>query len=128
MEVLRMFTSMDTDSLAFPCGILSLVVPEQKKGNLILLSKNILRQFNSEDLEGSDDGSSSWYTKLDNHLRASSPKKIMHLLVSNKNPKSAVTAGLIITSVLRIPFGENIHLCWRFLLQIWYHKKHSSAL
>ena len=55
-------------SLACAFGILGLVVPEQKKGNLKLLLKYILRQFNSEDAEGSDSGGSSWYTKLHTHL------------------------------------------------------------
>ena len=57
-----------TFSLACAFGILVLVVPEQKKGNLKLLLKYILRQFNPEDAEGSDDGGSSWYTKLHDHL------------------------------------------------------------
>ena len=33
--------------------------PEQKKGNRKLLLKHILRQFNSEDAKGSDDGAYS---------------------------------------------------------------------
>ena len=40
-EVLGMLNLMDADSLACACGILDLVVPEQKKGNLILLLKYI---------------------------------------------------------------------------------------
>ena len=40
-EVLGMFTLMDADRLTCACGILGLVVPEQKKGNLKLLLKNI---------------------------------------------------------------------------------------
>ena len=67
------------------CGILGLDVPEQKKGNLKLHLKYILRQFNSEDVEGSDDGGSSCYAKLHNHLRVRFSKKVMHLLVANKN-------------------------------------------
>ena len=67
-EVPGMLTMMDSDSLTCACGILGLVVPEQKKGNLKLLLKYILRQFNSEDEEGSDYGGCSWYTKLHNHL------------------------------------------------------------
>ena len=55
-------------SLACAFGILGLVVPEQKKGNLKLLLKYIFRQFNSEDAKGSDGGGSSWYTKLYTHL------------------------------------------------------------
>ena len=78
-EVFEMFTLMDVCSLACSCGILGLVVPEQKKGNFKLLLKCILRQFNSEDVEDSDDGSSSWYTKLHDRLRTRFPKKIMHL-------------------------------------------------
>ena len=54
--------SIDADS------ILVLADPEKKKGNLELLLKYILRQFNSEDAKGSDDGGSSWYTKLHDHL------------------------------------------------------------
>ena len=57
-EVLGMLTLIDADSLACACEILSLDVLKQKKGNL-KLSKYILRQFNSEDAESSDDGSSS---------------------------------------------------------------------
>ena len=63
-----MLTLMEVDSLACACGILGLVVPEQKKGNLRLSLKYILRQFNSEDALGSDNGGSSRYTKLHNHL------------------------------------------------------------
>ena len=50
---------MDADSLACACGILDLVDPEPKKGNLKLLLKCILRQFIQEDVKGSDDGGSS---------------------------------------------------------------------
>ena len=67
-EVLRMLTFRDVDSLACACGILGLVVPEQKKSNLKLLLKYILRQFNSVDADGSNDGGSSWYRKLHDHL------------------------------------------------------------
>ena len=42
-EVLGMLTFMDVDILACVCGILGLVVPEQKKGDLKLLLKYILR-------------------------------------------------------------------------------------
>ena len=42
-EVLGMLTFIDVDILACVCGILDLVVPEQKKGGLKLLSKYILR-------------------------------------------------------------------------------------
>ena len=51
-----MLTMIDSDSLTCACGMLGLVVPEQKKGNLKLLLKYILRQFNSEDEESSDYG------------------------------------------------------------------------
>ena len=47
---------------------MGLVDPEQKKGNLKLLLKYIIRKSNSEDAKGSDDGSSSWYTKPHDHL------------------------------------------------------------
>ena len=47
---------MDADSLACALEILGLVDPEQKKGNLKLFFKYILRQFNSEDAKGSNDG------------------------------------------------------------------------
>ena len=63
-----MLTLIDADNLARACGILGLDDPEQKKGNLKLLFKYVLRQFNSEDREASDDGGSYWYVKLDNHL------------------------------------------------------------
>ena len=63
-EVPGMFTLMDADSLACACGILGLIVPEQKKGNLKRLLKYMLRQYKYEDVEGSDDGACSWYTKL----------------------------------------------------------------
>ena len=68
IEVLGMLTLIDAESLACACGILGLVVPEEKKGNLKLLLKYILRQFNFKDVEGSGDGGSSWYTKLNDHL------------------------------------------------------------
>ena len=45
-------------SLACAFGILGLGVPEQKKGNLKLLLKYILRLFNSKDVEVIDDGGS----------------------------------------------------------------------
>ena len=54
-----MLTLMDADSLACAYGILDLNAPEQKKGNCNVLLKYILRNLNSEDVEGSDDGSSS---------------------------------------------------------------------
>ena len=68
-EMLGMLTLMDADGLAYASGILSLDVPEQRKGTLKLLVKYVLRQVSSEDLEGSDDGGSSKYAKLHNHLR-----------------------------------------------------------
>ena len=68
---------IDADSLACACGILALVVPEQKKGNLRLLLKFILRQFASEDVEGSVDGGFSWYTKLHNYLNKFTSKKVI---------------------------------------------------
>ena len=46
---------MDADSLACACGVLGLIDPEQKKGNLKLPLKYVLRQFNPEDAKGSDD-------------------------------------------------------------------------
>ena len=67
-EVLGMPTLIKVDILTCASGILSLVVPEQNKGNLKPLLKHVLRQFNSEGVEGSDDGGSSWYTKLNDHL------------------------------------------------------------
>ena len=67
-EVLGMRTFMDVDSLACACVILDLVVPEQQKGNIKLLLKYILRQFNFEDAGGSDDRGSCWYTKIHDHL------------------------------------------------------------
>ena len=53
-EVPGIFTLMDADSLACACGILGLIVPEQKKGNLKRLLKYMLRQYNYEDVEGSE--------------------------------------------------------------------------
>ena len=47
---------MDADSLACALEILGLVDPEEKEGNFKLCLKYILRQFNSEDAKGSDDG------------------------------------------------------------------------
>ena len=73
------------DSLACACGILGLDVPERKKGNRKLLLKYILRQLNFEKGEGGDDGGSSWYAKIHDHLRVSFSKKATHLPVSNKN-------------------------------------------
>ena len=64
-EVLKKWmqiASIDADS------ILGLVGPETKKGNLKLLLKYILRQFNSENAKGCHNGGSSWYTKLHDHL------------------------------------------------------------
>ena len=76
---------MDADSLACACGILDLVIPEQKIGNLKLLLKGVLRQFHFGDVEGSDNGGFSWYAKLRNHLKVAFRKKFIHLLLSNKN-------------------------------------------
>ena len=67
-KVLAVLTFIDLDSLACVCGILGLVAPEQKKGNLKLLLKFIIRQFCSEDAEGIDDGGCSWYGKLHDYL------------------------------------------------------------
>ena len=58
-EVFGMLTLMDADSFACACGILGLVYAEQKKGNLKLFLKHMLRQFNYEDAKGSDYGGSS---------------------------------------------------------------------
>ena len=66
--VLRMLTLIDADSFVCAYVILGLVDHEQKKGNLKVLLKYILKPFNSEDVKGSDDGGSSWYTKLHDHL------------------------------------------------------------
>ena len=68
IETLGTLTLMDTDSFACACGIQGLVDPEQKKGNLKLLLKYILRQFNSEDAKGFDNRGYFWYTKLHDHL------------------------------------------------------------
>ena len=68
-EVPEMFTLMDAYSLACSCGILGLVAAEK------LLSKYILRQLISEDVEDCDNGSSSWHTKLYDQLRIRFPKK-----------------------------------------------------
>ena len=67
-KVLEMLALRDANSLCCARGILGLVVPDQKKGILKLLLKYILRHFNSEDVEGSNDGGSSWYTKLHDHF------------------------------------------------------------
>ena len=64
-EVLKKWmqiASIDTDST------FGLVDPETKKGKLKLLLKYILRQFSSENAKGCDNGGSSWYTKLHDHL------------------------------------------------------------
>ena len=80
-----MLSLMDADSLACARRILGLDVPEQKKGNLKLLLKYILRQLNSENVDGSEDGGSFWYQKLHDHYRVRFSKKVMSLLVSNEN-------------------------------------------
>ena len=98
-------------TLACACGILGLDVPEQKKGNLKLLLKYISRHFSSEDADSSDDGGSSWYAKLHNHLKVSFSKKVIHLLVSKKNLNSLEMACLTETSFPRISFGETRQLC-----------------
>ena len=79
-----MFTLINADSLVCACRILALFVLEQKKRNIKILLKYIWRQFNSEDVESSNDGGSSWYVELHHLLRVSFPKKIIDLLVSNK--------------------------------------------
>ena len=124
---------MDADSLAHAYEILGLVVLKQKKGNFKFLLKYLLRQFNSEDVEGSDDGCSSWYTnaKLHNHLRLSRPppflkKKIKHLFVFEISGNN-LPFSLTVTSFLRIWFGDTRQLCWWYLLRRWYHKRNSST-
>ena len=42
------------------CGIRGLDVLKQKKVNLKILLNYILRKLNSENVEGSENGSSSW--------------------------------------------------------------------
>ena len=101
-------------------------VPEQKKGNLKLLLKYFWRELNSKYVEVSGDGGSSWYAKLHNHLKVSFSRKIIRLLVSNKNLNSLKATCLGVTSFLRILFGETRQLCWCFLLKFRYHKRHSS--
>ena len=59
---------MDADSFPCACEILGLVDPEQSTSKLKLLLKYIRRQFDSEGVKGSDDGGSSWYKKLHDHL------------------------------------------------------------
>ena len=51
-QVLGMLILMDADSLTCVCEILGLDIPERKKGTLQFLLKYILRQFNSENVEG----------------------------------------------------------------------------
>ena len=63
-----MLTFMDVDRLVCACGILGLFFPEQKKSNLKILLRYILRQFNFDAAEGSDDEGFSWYPKLLDHL------------------------------------------------------------
>ena len=67
-EMLGKLTFMDVDSLACACMIFDLIVREQQKGNLKLLLKYILKQFNFEDAGGGDDGGSCWCTKIHDHL------------------------------------------------------------
>ena len=81
-KLLGMLTLVDADSLAYVSGILGLEVPEQKKGNRKLPLKYFLRQPNSEGVEISDYGCSSWYTKLHyGQLRVSFSEKAMVLSV-----------------------------------------------
>ena len=94
-----MITLIYADSLACVCGVVGLDVPEQNKGDLKLLLKYILRQFNPEDIEGSDDGGSDQYLKLHNYPRVSFSKNFMHLLVPKKNLNS-LKSGLIDSSQL----------------------------
>ena len=94
--------------------------------NLKLFQRYILRLFISEDVEGSDNGDFSWYTKLHGHLWVSFLETILHLLVSNKNLKSVETGCLTKTSFLIISFGETRQLCWWFMLKVSYHKIHYS--
>ena len=56
--------SIDADS------ILGLADNEQNKGNLKLLLRYNIRQFNSENAKDSDDGGSSWYSELHDHLES----------------------------------------------------------
>ena len=64
-RVLGMLTLMDADSLACAWG---LVVRAKERQPQIYL-KYILRQFNSEHIEGGDVRGSSWYTKLHDPLQ-----------------------------------------------------------
>ena len=58
--------------------------PEQKKGNRKLLLKHILRQFNSEDAKGSDDGAYSWASPLKWKYKTTGKKQRNLVAVSSK--------------------------------------------
>ena len=83
-EKLGMITLLDADSLVCVYGILVLNVPEQKKGNQKLFLRYILRQLNSEEVKGRDNGG-FWHAKLHYNPRESISKNAKPLSVSNKN-------------------------------------------
>lgn len=55
---------LDAYSLASACWIFGLDIWEQKKVNHKFLLKSFLRQFNFEEVEGSEDGTAYCYLKL----------------------------------------------------------------
>ena len=101
---------MDAHSLAWACGIVGLVNPEQKKDNLKLLLKYILWQFNSEDAKGSDEGGSSWYKKLHDHLDWIHKKQLVkktNLVAGSYKLLKGVTLKLDIQCRERLYFSFN---------------------
>ena len=63
-EVLSMLAMLDADSLHCGCEIVSLGMPEEKKGNQNLLLIFLLKKLYSEEVEASQDGGACWFQKL----------------------------------------------------------------
>ena len=67
-EVMHMLLKLDAESLQCAYGIIKLEVPESKKGNQHLLFKNLVRHFNSEEVEAREDSDLQFFQKLHRFL------------------------------------------------------------
>ena len=66
-EVIRILIFMDAESFLVLVGYWGWLIQSKRKVTSNLLLKYVLRQLSFEDVEGSDDGGSSWCTKLHDH-------------------------------------------------------------
>ena len=67
-EVLGMLSMLDAYKLHCAFRIVGLDAREEKKNNQKLLLKFLLKKLNSKEVEESQDGGTSWFQKLHDHL------------------------------------------------------------